>query len=114
MNDLNDLLALKDTLNTHITTLNTQKESVVINNFESKNYGEKFLNTGCNYIRTDASNVRYDFNKWLDHLNNLKLKEIIKKVHIIMMNCGEQLFQKMDMNIKQFQVLKLLKIQKNY
>ena len=74
MNDLNDLLALKDTLNTHKATLNNHKESVVINNFESKNCGVKFLNTGCNYIRTDASNVRYDFNKWLDHLNKCTSK----------------------------------------
>ena len=75
MNDLNDLLALKDTLNTHKTTLNTHRESVVINNFKSKNCGEKFLNTGCNYIRTDVNpNVRYDFNKWLDHLNKCTSK----------------------------------------
>jgi hypothetical protein len=75
MNDLNDLLALKDTLNTHKATLNNHKESVVINNFESKNCGVKFLNTGCNYIRTNVNpNVRYDFNKWLDHLNKCTSK----------------------------------------
>ena len=62
MDQLNELYSLKDTLNSHITTLSTYKESKVIKDvFTSKNYDVKFLD--CNYYKGDTSTpkAKYDF-----------------------------------------------------
>ena len=76
MDQLNELYSLKDTLNSHITTLSTYKESKVIKDvFTSKNYDVKFLD--CNYYKGDSTSTpkaKYDFDEWFTFLNKYTSK----------------------------------------
>ena len=77
MDSLNNLLDLKDTLNSHISTLSNHKESTVIASFKSQNCGSQFLNENeiCSFLRTDTTpQQKYDFNKWLEFLNKYTSK----------------------------------------
>ena len=74
MDSLNELLDLKETLNSHITTLSSHRNSEVISQFKSKNCGTKYFNEDCQYFRTDSSPSQIYFNKWLDFLNKYTSK----------------------------------------
>ena len=67
MDQLDDLYNLQNEINTHKTTLNSHSTSVVIQQFNEKNYQKNFLD--CNYFNDGDRSVRYNFNEWLDELN---------------------------------------------
>ncbi len=67
MDQLDDLYNLQNDINTHKTTLSTHSSSLVIQQFNEKNYQKNFLD--CNYFNDGDRSVRYNFNEWLDELN---------------------------------------------
>jgi hypothetical protein len=67
MDQLDDLYNLQNEINTHKTTLNSHSTSVVIQQFNEKNYEKNFLD--CKYFNEDAPTTQYNFIEWLDELN---------------------------------------------
>jgi hypothetical protein len=67
MDQLDDLYSLQNEINTHKTTLSTHSTSLVIQQFNDKNYEKNFLD--CNYFNNNNPSVQYNFNEWLDELN---------------------------------------------
>ena len=67
MDQLDDLYSLQNEINTHKTTLSTHSTSLVIKQFNDKNYEKNFLD--CNYFNEDAPTTQYNFIEWLDELN---------------------------------------------